>query len=86
MTKKVTISMLFLGIIYCFSCFFILGIIIQSAIVFTHVGHIIPSKKIIIDTLVLSGIAGITAGIGSWFFAKLDERKARKSSPSDPKS
>lgn len=37
-----------------------------------------PKQKILIDTLVLSGIAGITAGVGSWLFAKLDERKARK--------
>ncbi|EKS6649578.1 hypothetical protein QCD57_003389 [Enterobacter hormaechei] len=79
MTKKVTVSLLVLGIVYCFLCFFILGIIIQNVMIFMRAGHITLSKKILIDTLVLSGIAGITAGVGSWLFAKLDERKARKS-------
>lgn len=45
MTKKVTVSLLDLGVFYCFLCFLILGIIIQSVMIFMHAGHITLSKK-----------------------------------------
>jgi hypothetical protein len=32
----------------------------------------------------MSLIAGVAGGSGSWIFAKIDERKTRKSPPSDP--
>ncbi len=38
-----------------------------------------------VKTSVLSAIAGISGGVGSWIFAKIDEYKTRKSPPSDPK-
>lgn len=34
--------------------------------------------------IVVSTIAGIAGGVGAWSFAKIDERKTRKSQPSDP--
>jgi hypothetical protein len=42
------------------------------------------TRKVIIDILVVSTISGTAGGLGSWIFAKIDERKARKSPPSDP--
>jgi hypothetical protein len=46
-------------------------------------GRVSLTRETIIDIIVVSNIAG-TAGVGSWLFAKIDERKARKSPPSDP--
>ncbi|OMQ20232.1 hypothetical protein [Serratia oryzae] len=83
MKKKITLPLLILGVIYCFVCFFILGVVIQCGIVFMHEGHFLIGRKKLIDTLVLSGIAGSAAGIGSWIFAKIDEYKARKKPPTD---
>jgi hypothetical protein len=37
-----------------------------------------------IDISVISTIAGVAGGLGSWVLAKIDERKANISSPSDP--
>ncbi|RBO11070.1 hypothetical protein DSL62_19375 [Pantoea sp. 3_1284] len=78
-----TIALLFLSIAYMFFCcliFFSLALITVKLIV-SHNVHIEQSdiKKI----LVASTIAGIAAALRSWVFAKIDERKARKSPPSD---
>ncbi|WP_459175696.1 hypothetical protein [Ewingella americana] len=85
MIKKITFPLLILGILYCFICFFIIGVVIQSVIVFMHEGSFLLSREKLIDTSVFSCIAGVAAGLGSWIFAKIDEYKARKSPPSDPK-
>lgn len=37
-----------------------------------------------IDISVISTIAGVAGGLGSWVLAKIDELKANISSPSDP--
>lgn len=85
MTRKVTFYLLILSVLYCFFCFFIIGIVIQSAITFMYEGYFIPSKEKLIDTLFLSGVAGIAAGSGSWIFAKIDEQKTPKPPSSDTK-
>jgi hypothetical protein len=47
-------------------------------------GKVNLTREVITDIIVVSIIAGTAGGLGSWLFAKLDERKARKSPPSDP--
>lgn len=78
-----TIALLFLSIAYMVFCcliFFSLALITVKLIV-SHNVHIEQSdiKKI----LVASTMAGTAAALRSWVFAKIDERKARKSPPSD---
>lgn len=78
---------MFLGsVIYYFIAFFIFIFIAKCLIKIWFDGSVVFSKKDVIDLLVISGIVGLAAGSRTWLFAKLDERKARKSPPSDPNS
>lgn len=82
--NKATVGLLFLSIAYmvfCCAIFFSLALIIVKFAI-SHEVNIKPSD--IKHVLVASVIAGTAAALRSWFFAKLDERKARKLPPSDP--
>ncbi|WP_370919243.1 hypothetical protein [Enterobacter asburiae] len=66
-----------------------LSVIYYSAQLFSVVidlifdGKVNLTREVIIDIIVVSVITGTAGGLGSWIFAKIDERKARKSSRSD---
>lgn len=84
--NKPTVGLLLLSIAYMVFCcliFFSVALIIVKLII-SHKVNIEQSD--IEHVLVASVIAGTAAAFRSWLFAKLDERKARKSPPSDPKS
>jgi hypothetical protein len=65
-----------------FHFFFVASIVID--LIFD--GKVNLTREVIIDIIVVSTIAGTAGGLGSWIFAKIDERKARKSPPSAPKA
>lgn len=79
----ITLSILFLNVIYltvcCFIFFFIANVIID--LIFD--GKVSVTRNVIIDIIVISIIAGGAGGVGAWLFAKIDERKARNTPPSD---
>ncbi|MBK4717149.1 MULTISPECIES: hypothetical protein [Tenebrionibacter/Tenebrionicola group] len=82
--NNVTIGLLLLSIAYMVFCcliFFSVGLIIVKLIINQAVGL---EQKDIKYVLVASVIAGTAAAFRSWLFAKIDERKARKSPPSNP--
>ncbi|MGK4445673.1 hypothetical protein ACSMDF_20195 [Yersinia enterocolitica] len=86
MTNKIKTPSLkmFLGsVIYYFAAFFIFSLFAKCLIMLWYSESILFTKKDIIDILIISGIVGLAAGSRTWLFAKLDERKARKSSSSD---
>ncbi|POE04112.1 hypothetical protein [Pectobacterium odoriferum] len=81
--NKPTVGLLFLSIAYMVFCcliFFSLALVTVKFIV---------SHKVSIEhadikhVLVASVIAGTAAALRSWIFAKIDERKARKTPSSD---
>ena len=79
-----TIGLLFLSVAYMVFCcliFFSLALVTVKFII-SHNVHIEQSD--IKHILVASTITGTAAALRSWVFAKIDERKARKSPPSDP--
>lgn len=76
--NKVTMSLLFLSIGYMTLCcliFFSLALVTVKFII-SHKVNIGPSD--IKHVLVTSVIAGVASGLGSWIFAKIDERKNQK--------
>jgi membrane protein YqaA with SNARE-associated domain len=76
------LRLLFLSVIYLVSCCFFF---IASAVIdFIFDGKVSLTREDIIDISVISTIAGVAGGLGSWVLAKIDERKANISSPSDP--
>lgn len=82
--NKATVGLLFLNIAYmvfCCAIFFSLALIIVKFAI-SHEVNIKQSD--IKHVLVASVITGTAAALRSWFFAKLDERKTRKSPHSDP--
>jgi cytochrome bd-type quinol oxidase subunit 1 len=82
--NKATVGLLFLSIAYMVLCcviFFSLTLIIVKFAI-SHEVNIKQSD--IRHVLVVSVFAGTAAALRAWLFAKLDERKARKSPPSDP--
>ena len=80
--KRVTLSILFLNVIYLIIyCFFFIA---SVAIDLIFDGKVNLTREVITDIIVVSIIASTAGGLGSWLFAKLNERKARKSPPSDP--
>ncbi|MBN3059875.1 hypothetical protein [Pectobacterium versatile] len=81
---KITLAKLFLGIIYLTVCTFIFLLAVGAIIDIIFNGSFSFTSKLIIDVGVGSIIAGVASGLGSWIFAKIDERKARKSKHSDP--
>ncbi|ANW14484.1 hypothetical protein CQP30_00200 [Yersinia pestis] len=85
MKRELTVKSLILAILYGWAVFFCLGIIIRFSISFLYLGTLTLDMQDFVKTSVLSAIAGISGGVGSWIFAKIDEYKTRKSPPSDPK-
>ena len=73
--KKITPSLFILSVIYCTGCFFILGIITRTFIELKKLGAIDFNIDKIIHLLKMSGIAGFSASLGAWIFAKIDDRK-----------
>lgn len=76
--------LLVLSILYGWAIFFLIGIILRLAINFFYLKGLSLDEQDVFKTGVMSLIAAVTGGTGSWIFAKIDERKARKSPPSDP--
>ena len=83
-TKKITLTLLFLTVIYLNVACFIFFFIANAVIDFIFEDEVTLTREVILNILVTSIIAGTAASLGSWIFAKIDERKARKSPPSDP--
>jgi TRAP-type C4-dicarboxylate transport system permease small subunit len=82
--NKPTVWLLLLSIVYITFCcliFFSLALVIVQLIISHRVAVEQSDVKYV---LVASVIAGTAAAFRSWLFAKIDERKARKSPPSDP--
>ncbi|ALR75090.1 hypothetical protein [[Enterobacter] lignolyticus] len=84
--QKINLKLLFLSVIYLVVCCFIFFFIASVVIDLIFDGKVNLTREVIIDIIVVSTIAGTTGGLGSWIFAWIDERKARKSPPSDPKA
>lgn len=84
MKRKPTIMLLVLSILYGWAIFFLIGIILRLAINFFYLKELSLDEQDEFKTGVMSLIAAVAGGTGSWIFAKIDERKARKSPPSDP--
>ncbi|MDF7680576.1 hypothetical protein PT300_08210 [Enterobacteriaceae bacterium ESL0689] len=81
--KNIKLRLLFLSIAYLVFCCFILFFMASIVIDLIFDGKVNLTREVIIDIIVVSTIAGTAGGLGSWIFAKIDERKARKSPPSD---
>lgn len=64
--------------------FIVFSFIASVAIDLIFDGKVNLTREVITDIIVVSIIASTAGGLGSWLFAKLNERKARKSPPSDP--
>lgn len=84
MKKNSTTMLLILNILYGSAFFFSIGLILRLVINYIYLRSITLDIQDIFKTGIMSFIAGVACGLGSWIFAKIDEYKARKSSPSDP--
>ncbi|MTD29000.1 hypothetical protein [Erwinia sorbitola] len=84
MKRRPTIMFLVLSILYGWAIFFLIGIILRLAINFFYLKELSLDEQDVFKTGVMSFIAAVAGGTGSWIFAKIDECKARKSPPSDP--
>ncbi|MBB1581900.1 hypothetical protein [Serratia sp. OS31] len=80
---KVKLKILFISVIYCFVCFLFFILIVKVGINFLKFGELRFTQKSFKDSLVVSGIVGVAAGVGSWIFAKIDEYNANKKSSSN---
>lgn len=80
---SITLKLLFLSVIYLIACCFIFFFIANATIDLIFDGRVSLTQEVIIDIIMVSIIAGTAGGLGSWLFAKIDERKARKSLPSE---
>ncbi|MGJ0478609.1 hypothetical protein [Pantoea agglomerans] len=81
--NKPTVGLLILSISYMVFCcliFFSLALVIVELIMTDKVSF---ERSDIEYVVVVSVIAGTAAALRSWIFAKIDERKARKSYLSD---
>jgi cytochrome bd-type quinol oxidase subunit 1 len=82
MTKnKPTLARLFFSIAYLFVCclaFFFLALIVVKFII-SH--DVVFDRSDIKQIVVVSAIAATAAGVRSWLYALLDERKIRKKPP-----
>ncbi|AOL14000.1 MULTISPECIES: hypothetical protein [Enterobacter] len=70
------LSTLYYGVFFFAFIFIVNNVLIE----FISSGKIDLSSKSLIYLSVVSAIVGVAAGARVWLFAKLDERKARKSS------
>ncbi|WP_241622803.1 hypothetical protein [Rosenbergiella australiborealis] len=75
--------LLFLSVVYLFICCLIFFFLSSVVIDFIFDGRVNLSREVIIDIIVVSAIGGTAGGLGSWIFAKIDERETSKSPPSD---
>jgi len=82
--QNINLRLLFLSVIYLIACCFIFFFIAIAIIDLIFDGKVNLTQEVIIDIIVVSTIAGTAGGLGSWVFAKIDERKVRKTPPSDP--
>ncbi|TCV90994.1 hypothetical protein, partial [Biostraticola tofi] len=73
--NKLSIWVLFLSIIYMIFCSFIFFSISLVIITLLFSNEFDIDNKDIIHVAITSLITGITTGLGSWIFAKLDERE-----------
>ncbi|WP_269934167.1 hypothetical protein [Serratia liquefaciens] len=80
---KVKLKILFISVIYCFVCFLLFILIVKVGINFLKFGELHFTQQSFKDSLVVSGIVGVAAGVGSWIFAKIDEYNANKKSSSN---
>lgn len=83
MKRRPTIMLFALSILYGWAIFFLTGIVLRLVINFFYVKELFPEEQDVFKTGVMSLIAAVAGGAGSWIFAKIDECKARKSPPSD---
>lgn len=84
--SEATIKAFFLSMLYYAFCFFIFILFVNNVLIeLITDGRIGVTKHELINTLIASGIVGVAAGSRIWIFAKIDEHKARKSPPTDPK-
>ena len=76
--NKLSIKLLFLGILYLFICciFFFSIALIGIKFVVHHL--ILIDKSDVENVLMVSLIAAVAAGSGSWLFAKIDEHQKNK--------
>jgi len=81
--KNITLRILFLSIVYLVFCCLIFFFMASVVIDLIFDSKVNLTREEIIDIIFVSTIAGTTGGLGSWIFAKIDERKTRKSPPSD---
>ncbi|OON33562.1 hypothetical protein BTJ39_23960 [Izhakiella australiensis] len=82
--SEITLIKLFLGTIYLTICSLIFLLLAGMLIDFIFDGEISLKGEWLFNILAGSIIIGISGSLGSWIFAKIDERKTRKSPPSDP--
>ncbi|MDF9908664.1 UNVERIFIED_ORG: hypothetical protein OKW14_000590 [Pantoea brenneri] len=83
--KRATFTVFLLSTIYYGCCFFAFIFLVNNVIIeLITSGEIDLSKRSLSYLSVVSLIIGIASGSRIWIFAKIDERKARKSPPSDP--
>lgn len=80
---KVKLKILFISVIYCFVCFLVFILIVKVGINLLKFGEPRFTQQSFKDSLVVSGIVGVAAGVGSWIFAKIDEYNANKKSSSN---
>lgn len=84
MSKRPSVFLLLLTIIYCWLIFLLIGSVVLFIVNLWEGSGLYFSEKQLKAAIVLSGVAGCGAGLRSWIFALMDERKSRKNPPSDP--
>jgi len=83
--NRTSFTAFLLSTIYYGFCFFAFIFLVNNVIIeLVTSGGIDFSKKSLSYLSAVSLIIGIVSGARIWIFAKIDERKARKSPPSDP--
>lgn len=82
--NKPTVGLLFLSILYMVFCCLIFSslALVMVELIMSH--KVSFERSDIEHVVVVSVIAGTAAALRSWIFAKIDERNAQKSHPSDP--
>lgn len=82
--NKPTLALLFLSVFYIGACCFVFQLISDMAIDLLFSDKVSFNQRTLKKIGFMSLIVGMAVGIGGYVFAKIDERKARKSPPSDP--
>ncbi|XTZ39064.1 hypothetical protein ACQYRI_03220 [Salmonella enterica] len=80
----INLKLLLLSIVYLIACCCVLFLIASIVIDVVFNDKVNVTREVIIDIIVVSTIVGIAGGVRAWIFAKIDERKTRKSQPSEP--